>query len=66
MTRSLSSGFADFGERHPQLALQWRLAPVQLFVQVVQRDECIPNDQDALLSVWSNGGNTFRVLPPAE
>ncbi|HUO25590.1 MAG TPA: DegQ family serine endoprotease [Candidatus Aquilonibacter sp.] len=27
--------------------------------------ENIPNGQDALLLVWSNGGNTFRVLHPA-
>jgi serine protease Do len=26
----------------------------------------IPSGQDALLLVWSNGGNTFRVLHPAE
>jgi serine protease Do len=26
----------------------------------------IPNGQDALVLVWSNGGNTFRVLHPAE
>jgi len=25
----------------------------------------VPKDQDALLLVWSNGGNTFRVLHPA-
>jgi serine protease Do len=26
----------------------------------------VPNGQDALVLVWSNGGNTFRVLHPAE
>ncbi len=26
----------------------------------------IPNGQDALVLVWSNGGNSFRVLHPAE
>jgi serine protease Do len=26
----------------------------------------VPNEQDALVLVWSNGGNTFRVLHPTE
>jgi serine protease Do len=26
----------------------------------------IPKGQDALVLVWSNGGNTFRVLHPAQ
>ena len=26
----------------------------------------VPKGQDALLLVWSNGGNTFRVLHPAQ
>jgi serine protease Do len=26
----------------------------------------VPKGQDALVLVWSNGGNTFRVLHPTE
>lgn len=33
---------------------------------VVHALSSIPNGQDALVLVWSNGGNTFRVLHPAE
>jgi len=33
---------------------------------VAQALSSVPKGQDALLLVWSNGGNTFRVLHPAE
>jgi serine protease Do len=26
----------------------------------------VPKDEDALVLVWSNGGNTFRVLHPTQ
>ncbi len=34
--------------------------------EVVQALSSVPNGQDALVLVWSNGGTTFRVLHPAQ
>jgi serine protease Do len=33
---------------------------------VAQQLSSVPKGQDALVLVWSNGGNTFRVLHPSE
>jgi len=38
----------------------------QSAADVVRALSNIPKGQDALILVWSNGGNTFRVLHPAE
>jgi serine protease Do len=38
---------------------------VQNADEVKQALSSVPSGQDALLLVWSNGGNTFRVLHPA-
>jgi len=38
----------------------------QSAAEVAHALSSIPNGQDALVLVWSNGGNTFRVLHPAE
>jgi serine protease Do len=40
--------------------------PVENAADVQKALSSVPKGQDALLLVWSNGGNTFRVLHPAE
>jgi len=40
--------------------------PVQSAADVQKALASVPKGQDALLLVWSNGGNTFRVLHSAE
>ena len=40
--------------------------PVQSAADVQKALSSVPKGQDALVLVWSNGGNTFRVLHPAE
>jgi hypothetical protein len=39
---------------------------VQSVADVQKNLGSIPKGQDALLLVWSNGGNTFRVLHSSE
>lgn len=39
--------------------------PTPNAADVKQALSSVPKDQDALLLVWSNGGNTFRVLHPS-
>ena len=40
--------------------------PVQNAAEVQKALGSVPTGQDALVLVWSNGGNTFRVLHPPE
>jgi serine protease Do len=40
--------------------------PVQNAADVQNALSAVPKGQDALVLVWSNGGNTFRVLHSAE
>jgi serine protease Do len=40
--------------------------PVKSAAEVVQVLSNVPNGQDALVLVWSQGGSTFRVLHPAQ
>ena len=40
--------------------------PVQNAAEVQKALGSVPTGQDALVLVWSNGGNTFRVLHPTE
>ena len=40
--------------------------PAQNAADVQKALSSVPRGQDALVLVWSNGGNTFRVLHPAE
>jgi serine protease Do len=40
--------------------------PVQNAAEVQNALGSVPQGQDALVLVWSNGGNTFRVLHPTE
>ncbi|HMD15392.1 MAG TPA: Do family serine endopeptidase [Terriglobales bacterium] len=40
--------------------------PVKSAADVAQALLSVPNGQDALVLVWSNGGSTFRVLHPAQ
>jgi serine protease Do len=39
---------------------------VKSAAEVAQVLSNVPNGQDALVLVWSNGGSTFRVLHPAQ
>jgi len=38
--------------------------PVKSDADAVDQLKGIPNGQDALVLVWSNGGSTYRVLHP--
>ena len=40
--------------------------PVQSAAEVQKALSSVPQGQDALVLVWSNGGSTFRVLHPAQ
>jgi serine protease Do len=40
--------------------------PMQSASDVKNALSSVPQGQDALVLVWSNGGNTFRVLHPAQ
>jgi serine protease Do len=40
--------------------------PVQSAADVQKALSSVPQGQDALVLVWSNGGNTFRVMHPAQ
>ncbi len=40
--------------------------PVKSAAEVKQDLSSVPNGQDALVLVWSNGGSTFRVLHPPQ
>jgi serine protease Do len=40
--------------------------PVQSASDAAQALGKVGKDQDALVLVWSNGGNTFRVLHPTQ
>ena len=39
---------------------------VKSAAEVAQVLSNVPNGQDALVLVWSNGGSTFRVLHPSQ
>jgi serine protease Do len=39
---------------------------VKSAAEVAQVLSSVPNGQDALVLVWSNGGSTFRVLHPSQ
>ena len=39
---------------------------VKSAADVAQALSSVPNGQDALVLVWSNGGSTFRVLHPSQ
>ncbi len=40
--------------------------PMKSAADVAHALSSVPKDQDALVLVWSNGGNTFRVLHPSQ
>ncbi len=40
--------------------------PVKSAAEVAQNLSSVPNGQDALVLVWSQGGSTFRVLHPSQ
>ena len=40
--------------------------PVKSVAEVAQDLSNVPNGQDALVLVWSNGGSTYRVLHPSQ
>ena len=39
---------------------------VKSSAEVAEALSDVPNGQDALVLVWSNGGSTFRVLHPSQ
>jgi len=56
----------DAGLRRGDVILQVNRKDVQSASEVKDALAGVPNGQDALVLVWSNGGNTFRVLHTTE
>jgi serine protease Do len=54
------------GLQQGDIVLEVNRHKVQNAAEVKQALSNVPNGQDALLLVWSNGGNTFRVLHSTE
>jgi len=54
------------GLQHGDVIMEVNRHAEQSADNVVHALSSIPNGQDALVLVWSNGGNSFRVLHPAE
>ena len=48
------------------IILEVNRKPVQSASDVQKALADVPKGQDALVLVWSNGGNTFRVLHPTQ
>lgn len=56
----------DAGLRTGDVIVEVNRHPVQSAADVKQQLGNVPKGQDALVLVWSNGGNTFRVLHSPE
>jgi serine protease Do len=56
----------DAGLQQGDVIVSVNRKPVRSASDVAQALSSVPQGQDALLLVWSNGGNTFRVLHPAQ
>jgi len=56
----------DAGLQRGDIIMQVNRHDVQNAADVQQQLSSVPKGQDALLLVWSNGGNTFRVLHAPE
>jgi serine protease Do len=52
--------------QNPALAYNSVLTTIRSAADVAQALSSVPNGQDALVLVWSNGGSTFRVLHPSQ
>lgn len=60
------SSAENAGLQRGDVILEVNRKPVQSSQDVQQALKSIPDGQDALVLVWSNGGNTYRVLHPTE
>jgi serine protease Do len=60
------SSAENAGIQRGDVILEVNRKPVQSAQDVQQALSSVPKGQDALVLVWSNGGNTYRVLHPAE
>jgi serine protease Do len=52
------------GLQRGDVIVQVNRQPMQNAADVQKALGAVPQGQDALVLVWSNGGNTFRVLHP--
>jgi serine protease Do len=60
------SSAENAGLQRGDVILEVNRKPVQSAQDVQQALKSIPNGQDALVLVWSNGGNSYRVLHPTQ
>ena len=60
------SSAENAGLQRGDVILEVNRKPVQSSQDVQQALKSIPNGQDALVLVWSNGGNSYRVLHPTQ
>jgi serine protease Do len=60
------SSAENAGLQRGEVILEVNRKPVQNSQEVQQALKSIPNGQDALVLVWSNGGNAYRVLHPTQ
>ncbi len=56
----------DAGLQRGDIIVSVNRKPTPSASDVAQQLSSVPKGQDALVLVWSNGGNTFRVLHPSE
>jgi serine protease Do len=56
----------DAGLQRGDIIVSVNRKPTATASDVAQQLSAVPAGQDALVLVWSNGGNTFRVLHPSE
>jgi serine protease Do len=56
----------DAGLERGDVIVSVNRKPTSTASDVAQQLSSVPNGQDVLVLVWSNGGNTFRVLHPSE
>ncbi len=54
------------GLQRGDIIMEVNRRPVKSAADVAQVLSDVPNGQDALVLVWSNGGSTFRVLHPSQ
>jgi serine protease Do len=56
----------DAGLQRGDIITEVNRHPVHSVADVQRELANVPQGQDALLLVWSNGGSTFRVLHPTQ
>ena len=54
------------GLQQGDIIMEVNRKPVQSASEVQKALAAVPNNEDALVLVWSNGGSTFRVLHPTQ